>query len=222
MIRAVVFDFGNVLCRLDRPACNRALAAHSALGPEEVGRRIWGGELERAAETGRIDSHEQFRRVKAAIGGAADWSYDEFAQDYMAGIGPHPEGEAALLGARELVGPVIAMTITLAAVYAPIGLQGGLTGSLFREFALTLAGAVTISGVVALTLSPAMSSALLRGGHEHEGMAGIINRTYERLRGVYARHLDLALRSRGACRKTRSPTWQRTTLATTGHLTFSR
>ena len=102
MIRAVVFDFGNVLCRLDRPACNRALAAHSALGPEEVGRRIWGGELERAAETGRIDSHEQFRRVKAAIGGAADWSYDEFAQDYMAGIGPHPEGEAALLGAREL------------------------------------------------------------------------------------------------------------------------
>ena len=68
---------------------------------------------------------------------------------------------AALLGARELVGPVIAMTITLAAVYAPIGLQGGLTGSLFREFAFTLAGAVFISGVVALTLSPVMSSKLL-------------------------------------------------------------
>ena len=62
--------------------------------------------------------------------------------------------DAALLGARELVGPIIAMTITLAAVYAPIGLQGGLTGALFREFAFTLAGAVTISGVVALTLSP--------------------------------------------------------------------
>ena len=60
--------------------------------------------------------------------------------------------------ARELVGPIIAMTITLAAVYTPIAFQGGLTGSLFREFALTLAGAVTISGVVALTLSPVMSA----------------------------------------------------------------
>ena len=69
--------------------------------------------------------------------------------------------DAALLGARELVGPVIAMTITLAAVYAPIAFQGGLTGSLFREFALTLAGAVFISGIVALTLSPVMSSVLL-------------------------------------------------------------
>ena len=68
---------------------------------------------------------------------------------------------AALLGARELVGPVIAMTITLAAVYAPIAFQGGLTGSLFREFAMTLAGAVFISGIVALTLSPVMSAALL-------------------------------------------------------------
>ena len=66
---------------------------------------------------------------------------------------------AALLAARELVGPIIAMTITLAAVYAPIGIQGGLTGALFREFAFTLAGAVTVvSGVVALTLSPMMSS----------------------------------------------------------------
>src|SRR5712692_6009885 len=66
--------------------------------------------------------------------------------------------EAALRGARELVGPIIAMTITLAAVYTPIAFQGGLTGALFREFALTLAGAVTISGVVALTLSPVMSA----------------------------------------------------------------
>src|SRR5713101_514608 len=70
--------------------------------------------------------------------------------------------DAALKGARELVGPIISMTITLAAVYAPIAFQGGLTGSLFREFALTLAGAVTISGVVALTLSPVMSAYLLR------------------------------------------------------------
>src|ERR1700749_5027812 len=69
--------------------------------------------------------------------------------------------EASYLGARELVGPIVAMTITLAAVYAPIGLQGGLTGALFREFAFTLAGAVFISGIVALTLSPMMSSRLL-------------------------------------------------------------
>ena len=69
--------------------------------------------------------------------------------------------EASIVGARELVGPIIAMTITLAAVYAPIGFQGGLTGALFREFAFTLAGAVFISGVVALTLSPMMSSRLL-------------------------------------------------------------
>ncbi|MBR1219278.1 efflux RND transporter permease subunit [Bradyrhizobium sp. U87765 SZCCT0131] len=69
--------------------------------------------------------------------------------------------QAALVGAREIVGPVIAMTITLAAVYAPIGMMGGLTGSLFREFAFTLAGSVIVSGVVALTLSPMMSSRLL-------------------------------------------------------------
>src|SRR5262249_37571824 len=79
--------------------------------------------------------------------------------------------EAAKPGARELVGPIIAMTVTLAAVYAPIGLQGGLTGSLFREFAFTLAGAVTISGVVALTLSPVMGSRLLRAGDSEKGFA---------------------------------------------------
>ena len=69
---------------------------------------------------------------------------------------------AALVGARELIGPIIAMTITLAAVYTPIALQGGLTGALFREFALTLAGAVFISGVVALVFSPMMSAYLCR------------------------------------------------------------
>ena len=72
---------------------------------------------------------------------------------------------AALVGARELIGPIIAMTITLAAVYTPIALQGGLTGALFREFAMTLAGAVFISGVVALVLSPMMSSYLLPAHH---------------------------------------------------------
>ncbi len=78
---------------------------------------------------------------------------------------------AALIGAREVAGPVIAMTITLAAVYTPIGLMGGLTGALFREFALTLAGAVIVSGVVALTLSPVMSSLLLQA-HQNEGRMG--------------------------------------------------
>src|SRR5436190_9174686 len=105
---------------------------------------------------------------------------------------------AALLGARELVGPVIAMTITLAAVYAPIGLQGGLTGSLFREFAFTLAGAVFISGVVALTLSPVMSSRLLDAEHENRGFAGHINRVFDRLRRGYGRVLDATLSARPA------------------------
>ncbi len=106
--------------------------------------------------------------------------------------------EAALTGARELVGPIVSMTITLAAVYAPIAFQGGLTGSLFREFALTLAGAVTISGVVALTLSPVMSAALLRSGGEERGLSGLIHRAFERLKATYTRHLGLALGARGA------------------------
>ncbi len=104
--------------------------------------------------------------------------------------------EAALIGARELVGPIIAMTITLAAVYLPIGLQGGLTGSLFREFAFTLAGAVTISGIVALTLSPVMSATLLRPGFGERGLAGRISRDFERLKGAYGRRLDATLRAR--------------------------
>ncbi len=105
--------------------------------------------------------------------------------------------QAALHGARELVGPIIAMTVTLAAVYAPIAFQGGLTGALFREFALTLAGAVTLSGVVALTLSPMMSSKLLKPGHQDRGLPGRINRIFERIRGWYADRLDGALRNRG-------------------------
>jgi len=68
------------------------------------------------------------------------------------------------------VGPIIAMTITLAAVYAPVGIQGGLTGALFREFAFTLAGAVIISGIVALTLTPMMGSKLLRAGDTERGL----------------------------------------------------
>jgi multidrug efflux pump len=105
--------------------------------------------------------------------------------------------EAALKGARELVGPIISMTITLAAVYTPIAFQGGLTGSLFREFALTLAGAVTISGIVALTLSPVMSAYMLRGGDEDKGLAGVINRAFDRFRAAYGRALSGTLRTRG-------------------------
>ncbi len=106
--------------------------------------------------------------------------------------------DAALVGARELVGPVIAMTITLAAVYLPIGLQGGLTGSLFREFAFTLAGAVTISGVVALTLSPVMCAKLLKPGSGEHGLAGRISRGFKRLKNGYGRLLASTLSARPA------------------------
>lgn len=105
---------------------------------------------------------------------------------------------AALQGARELIGPIIAMTITLASVYTPIALQGGLTGALFREFALTLAGAVFISGVVALTLSPMMSANLLRAGDVDKGFSGIVNRTFDRFRDLYGRLLDRTLKVRPA------------------------
>src|SRR5687768_8332369 len=106
--------------------------------------------------------------------------------------------EAALVGARELVGPIIAMTITLAAVYVPIGFQGGLTGALFREFAFTLAGAVFISGVVALTLSPMMSSRLLRA-ETHQGFfPRLVDRAFEAVKRTYTRALAFTLRTRGA------------------------
>jgi multidrug efflux pump len=104
--------------------------------------------------------------------------------------------DAAILGARELVGPVVSMTVTLAAVYLPIGLQGGLTGSLFREFAFTLAGAVFVSGIVALTISPAMSAALLKPGMEEHGFAGVVARAFKRLRDSYGRILDKVLANR--------------------------
>ncbi|MDQ8204645.1 efflux RND transporter permease subunit [Pelagicoccus sp. SDUM812003] len=106
--------------------------------------------------------------------------------------------DAAILSARELVGPIIAMTLTLAAVYTPIAARGGLTGSLFREFAITLAGAVLISGVVALTLSPMMASLLLTQEGEEKGLAGAINRGFDRLRNLYGRLLDSSLEARPA------------------------
>jgi multidrug efflux pump len=103
---------------------------------------------------------------------------------------------AALLAARELVGPIIAMTITLAAVYTPLGIQGGLTGALFREFAFTLAGAVIVSGVVALTLSPMMGARLLREGDANRGFEGWVNRRFESIRQGYLRMLSGTLRYR--------------------------
>lgn len=104
--------------------------------------------------------------------------------------------QAALDAARELIGPIIAMTITLAAVYTPVAIQGGLTGSLFREFAFTLAGAVIVSGVVALTLSPMMGSKLLRAGDEEHGFTGMINRHFDVVRDTYNRLLAGTLKYR--------------------------
>lgn len=105
---------------------------------------------------------------------------------------------AALLGARELIGPIIAMTITLAAVYTPIAMQGGLTGALFREFALTLVGAVFISGIVALVLSPMMCANMLRAEHADHGFSGWVNCTFDRFRDWYGKHLDRTLNARPA------------------------
>jgi len=109
-----------------------------------------------------------------------------------------PPLEAALQGVRELIGPIIATTIVLAAVYTPIGIQGGLTGSLFREFAFTLTGAVIVSTVVALTLSPVMSAKLLKSGMSERGLAGKISGFFSRLRNLYGRMLDVTLDSRPA------------------------
>lgn len=104
--------------------------------------------------------------------------------------------EAALLGARELIGPIIAMTITLAAVYAPIGFQGGLTGSLFLEFAITLAAAVVLSGIVAVTLSPVMSAHFVHPQGKEGRLTALVNRAFEVVRRAYARWLDGALNMR--------------------------
>ena len=105
--------------------------------------------------------------------------------------------EAALTGARELIGPIIAMTITLAAVYTPIGFQGGLTGSLFLEFAITLAVAVVLSGIVAITLSPVMSSRFVHPQGKEGRLTALVNRGFDTVRSVYAKLLDVALEMRG-------------------------
>src|SRR5712671_5365935 len=100
--------------------------------------------------------------------------------------------QASLQGAREIVGPVISMTITLAAVYAPIGFLGGLTGSLFREFAFTLAGSVIVSGIIALTLSPMMCSVFLKSADEGR-FAKAVNKVFGSVTRWYGRQLDRSL-----------------------------
>ncbi|MBI2719280.1 MAG: efflux RND transporter permease subunit [Rhizobiales bacterium] len=103
---------------------------------------------------------------------------------------------AAMTGAREITGPVIAMTITLAAVYAPIGFTTGLTGALFREFAFTLAGAVIVSGIIALTLSPMMTSKLLKEHDKESWFGRLVERVFGSLQRFYRRRLDGTIRQR--------------------------
>ncbi|MBF9235183.1 efflux RND transporter permease subunit [Microvirga alba] len=103
--------------------------------------------------------------------------------------------DAAVVGMKEIFVPIVSMTITLAAVYAPIGFTQGLTGTLFREFAFTLAGSVIISGIIAVTLSPMMSSKLLKP-HAHggqKGFAGFVDRAFTRLENWYSRRLSGSL-----------------------------
>ncbi len=109
------------------------------------------------------------------------------------GMTPH---DAALVGAREIAVPVISMTITLAAVYAPIGFVSGLTGALFREFAFTLAGAVIVSGIVALTLSPMMCSRLLTADQSSGRFVHFLDGLFDRLRRRYERRLTRSLEYR--------------------------
>ena len=104
--------------------------------------------------------------------------------------------EAAIQGAREVVKPVIATTIVLAVVYAPIGLLGGLTGVLFKEFAFTLVGTVIISTIIALTLSPMMCSRVLKPTVANNAYARFVTRLFERLRKRYENSLEGSLRTR--------------------------
>jgi multidrug efflux pump len=102
--------------------------------------------------------------------------------------------KSAVLGARELAGPIVAITIVLIAVYAPIGFMGGLTGALFTEFAFTLAGAVTVSAVIALTLSPMMCSKFLKPAEkEKAGFILFIDKTFEKLQRAYEKVLHESL-----------------------------
>ena len=102
---------------------------------------------------------------------------------------------AAFTGMKEIFAPVVAMTVTLAAVFAPLMFTGGLTGSLFREFAVTLAGAVVISGLVAVTITPMMSARILKGG-DHGRFQKLVDRTFDRISGRYERLVSGSLKYR--------------------------
>ena len=103
---------------------------------------------------------------------------------------------AAIIGTREVAVPVISMTIALIAVYSPMALMGGITGTLFKEFALTLAGAVFISGIVALTLSPMMTSKLLKGHDKPSKLEERVNRTLTKINNAYTYVLGLVMANR--------------------------
>ena len=103
---------------------------------------------------------------------------------------------AAIIGTREIAAPVISMTIALIAVYSPMALMGGITGTLFKEFALTLAGAVFISGIVALTLSPMMTSKLLKGHDKPSKLEERVNRTLTKINNAYTYVLGLVMANR--------------------------
>jgi hydrophobe/amphiphile efflux-1 (HAE1) family protein len=108
----------------------------------------------------------------------------------------HSPFDAAILGTREIAAPVLTMTVTLAAVYAPIAFLGGLTGALFKEFALTLAGSVLVSGIVALTLSPMMCSKILKRHTGEERLVKLVDAYFGRLSAGYERTLAKSLASR--------------------------
>jgi len=101
--------------------------------------------------------------------------------------------QASITAARELLSPIVAMTVTLISVYLPIALQGGLTGTLFREFAVTLAGAITISAIVAITLSPMLGAKML---HKGTASRAPLEGLFKRFRNVYKRFLDASLSNR--------------------------
>ncbi len=104
----------------------------------------------------------------------------------------HSPLDASIIGMKEITGPVVAMTLTLAAVLAPLAFTGGLTGALFAEFSFTLAGAVIISGIVALTITPAMSARILTSGN-HSRFQRLVDGAFDRFAGWYERRVSSSL-----------------------------
>src|SRR5579863_3011337 len=108
----------------------------------------------------------------------------------------HAPLDAAIMGAREITTPIISMTTTLAAVYAPIGFMTGLTGALFKEFAFTLSFAVILSGIIALTLSPMMCSKILSEAMTHQRLVVYVDSIFEKLKTTYRNKLLTVLKNR--------------------------